>query len=655
MRAGTRTTDTPRPAPSCHADGDGPAAAPGSAVVALVGPPNSGKSTLFNAVTGGRRSVGNWPGTTVETGRAAWRLPDQEVELLDLPGAYSLDAQSPDEELTRTLLIDGPVAERPELVVVVVDAAHLARSLYLVAQLREVGQRLVVALTMGDVAGARGITVDSALLAARLGVPVVPLDPRRRAGGERLASTVADALAGPAQGPRAVGARDGSDELAVADERFAWIEEAVAGATAVAAESPTTLSDRLDRWLTARFVGPLAFLTVMWAVFELTTAAAVPLQDAIGNLFAGPLTTALQAGFRDVGLGGSWLQMFVVDGLVAGVGMLLTFVPLMVIMFALLALLEDSGYLARAAVVTDRVMRAVGLPGKAFLPLVVGFGCNVPAISATRILPSARHRVMTALLVPFTSCSARLTVYVMVAATFFPRHAGTVVFAMYLVSIVLIVVVGLGLRRTLWRAVGEEPLVLDLPPYQRPTLRLTVSVTWLRVRGFLRTAGGIIVATVTVVWLLQAVAVRGGAAFGHVPPDDSLFAALAKLVAPVFAPLGFGDWHTSSALVVGFVAKEAVITSWAQTYAAADPSAGQSPVQLQDHLHAAFAASAGGATVAAVLAFLVFLLAYTPCVATVATQLREIGARWTAFGIALQVTVAWTLGLAVFQLGRLVG
>jgi ferrous iron transport protein B len=324
-------------------------------------------------------------------------------------------------------------------------------------------------------------------------------------------------------------------------------------------------------------------------------------------------------------------------------------------MFVLLALLEDSGYMARAAVVTDRLMRAIGLPGRAFLPLIVGFGCNVPAISATRILPSARHRVMTALLVPFTSCSARLTVYVLVATTFFPHSAGTVVFAMYVISITVIVLAGLGLRATLWRTVGREPLVLDLPPYQRPTLRLTASVTWLRVYGFLRTAGGIIVLTVTAVWLLQSVPVGpGSGSFGEVAPAHSLFAALARVLAPVFAPLGFGDWHTVGALVVGFVAKEAVITSWAQTYAAADPTAGLPPHELQQHVGSAFAASSGSATVAAVWAFLLFLLAYTPCVATLAAQRREIGARWTAFGLGMQLTIAWLLGCAAFQIGRFV-
>ncbi|RBY82059.1 ferrous iron transporter B [Geodermatophilus sp. TF02-6] len=626
-------------------------------MVALVGAPNAGKSTLFNSLTGGSRTVGNWPGTTVEVGRGSWVGTDRcghpaEVDLLDLPGAYSLDPASPDEQFTADLFTGSGPAGAPDLAVVVADAAHLARSLYLVAQLRERSRRLVVALTMSDVAERRGITVDADALAAALGVPVVELDPRRRSGRERLAAVVADALRAPAPPARAR-QRDGADDdaLAVADERFDWVDGVLMTALAERPARPT-VTDRVDRWVTAPVLGPLLFLLVMWGVFEATTTVAAPLQDALGTLVSGPVTAAGRGLFDLLGLSGSWAEGLVLDGLVAGVGMLLTFVPLMAIMFALLALLEDSGYLARAALVTDRAMRAVGLPGNAFLPLVVGFGCNVPAISATRILPDARHRIMTALLVPFTSCSARLTVYVLVAATFFPSAAGTVVFGMYLTSILFVVGVGLALRRTLWRTVGQEPLVLDLPAYQRPTLRLTASLTWVRVRAFLRTAGGIIVATVSLVWLLQAVPVHGGS-FGAVPPEDSLFAAASRVVAHLFVPAGFGDWHTVGALVVGFVAKEAVLTSWAQTYAAADPTAGLAPDQLQAHVHAAFAASSGGAVTAAVLAFLVFLLAYTPCVATVAAQRREIGVRWAAFGVGLQLTVAWTVAVAVFQVGRL--
>lgn len=646
-------------APSCHGDSGGVTVA-GAPVVALIGAPNAGKSTLFNSLTGSSRSVGNWPGTTVEVGRGTWRVPRSDVTgltdltVLDLPGAYSLDAQSPDETLTRDLLLVNDIADQPDLTVVVADGAHLSRSLYLLAQLREQGRRLVLALTMLDVAARRGVAVDVTALSQSIGVPVVALDPRRRAGASELADAVHAALAAEVPPARPVPPLpEPVDPLDAADERFGWIEQVLAGEAVRTAPAPPTWSDRLDRVATTPVIGPLLFLAVMWCVFELTTTVAAPLQDALGTLFSGPVSSAGRWLFGAIGLGGSWGEQLVVNGLIAGVGMLLTFAPLMAIMFALLALLEDSGYLARAAVVTDRLMRTLGLPGRAFLPMVVGFGCNVPAISATRILPNARHRILTALLIPFTSCSARLTVYVLVAATFFPSHAGTVVFGMYVASVVVIVAVGLALKSTLWRTVGAEALVLDLPAYQRPSPRLVFGQMWMRLRSFLRTATGPIVATVIVVWFLQAVPVTGGGSFGTSVPADSAFAAVSRAIAPVFSWAGFADWHTVGALVVGFVAKEAVISSWAQTYAAADPSTGLSPGELQGHITSAFSMSSGGATAAAVFAFLFFLLAYTPCVATVAAQRREIGVRWTLFGIGLQLSVAWTLAVAVFQIGRL--
>jgi ferrous iron transport protein B len=529
-----------RPATS---PGPSPTAGPGAAVVALAGTPNVGKSSLFNTVTGARRTVGNWPGTTVEVGRGAWDLggdPARQVTLVDLPGAYSLDAMSPDEEVTRDLVLaQGEGA--PSAVVVVTSAAHLARGLYLVAQLRERTLPVVVALTMLDVAERRGLDTDAAVLADELGCPVVALDPRRRRGGGQLAAAVQAALVRgplePRHTPPTSESEPAGDELALADERFSWIARAVERAQRHAGGARRTFSDRVDRWATAPVVGPLLFLAVMWAVFQVTTVVAAPLQDALDSFFAGPVADGADRLLAWVGLGESPVRGFVVDGLIAGVGMLLTFVPLMALMFLLLAVLEDSGYMARAAVVTDRLMGRLGLPGRAFLPLVVGFGCNVPAIAATRILPQARHRLLTALLVPFTSCTARLTVYVLLATTFFPEHAGSVVFAMYLLSIVLVVLVGLLLRGVLWRALGAEPLVLDLPPYQRPTARLSLAVTWLRLKGFLRTASGIIVATVVIVWFLQSVPAPGAAGtFGAVPVEDSVYAAIARSIAPDARP-----------------------------------------------------------------------------------------------------------------------
>jgi ferrous iron transport protein B len=637
-------------APSCHEDGAPLAAPVGAPVVVLAGAPNVGKSTLFNALTGARRTVGNWPGTTVEVGRGGCAVEGRVADVVDLPGSYSLDPLSPDEALTRDVVLAEGDA-RPDVVVVVASAAHLARSLYLVAQVRETALPVVVALTMGDVAARRGIRVDAGALARAIGCPVVAIDPRRRSGVDGLLAAVGTALTAAVAHPRNCGTAPVPDELAAADERFGWIDAAVTASVSTEAMTRRTWSDRIDRFATAPVVGPLLFLGVMWLVFQATTTLAAPMQNALGALVDGPVTSAGGGLVEMVGLGDTPVRGLVVDGVIAGVGMLLTFVPLMALMFLLLALLEDSGYMARAAVVTDRMMSRLGLPGRAFLPIVVGFGCNVPAVSATRILPNARHRVLTALLVPFTSCSARLTVYVLLATTFFPAHAGTVVFAMYVVSILLVVLVGLGLRATLWRAVGADPLVIDLPPYQRPTLRLSLSVTWLRLQGFLRTASGIIVATVVIVWLLQSIPVGPGS-FGDVPVSGSLYAELSRVVSPLMAPAGFGQWEAVSALLVGFVAKEAVISSWAQTYALAEPASSHDPGALGVQLHQTFAVASGGHTGAAVAAFMVFLLAYTPCVATLAAQRRELGTRWTVFGVGLQLVVAWTLAVVVFQVGR---
>ena len=636
---------------SCHSGKTTVDVASDATVVALVGSPNMGKSTLFNAVTGLRRDVGNWPGTTVAVGRGRWLIGDEQALVLDLPGAYSLNPISPDEALTRDLLVAQEPSDRPDVVIVVVSAAQLARGLYLVAQLRETAQRVVVALTMTDVAARRGGVVDPAALVSALGVTVVPLDPRQRRGLAELAAAVEVSAEGMA--PTPLPAITSPDPLARADQRFDWINTAVESAVTHTARVRQSWSDRIDRVATSPIVGPLTFLAVMFLVFQLTTRIAAPVQAALGALFDGPVSAAASSLLGFVGLGGTWVESLIVNGLIAGVGMLLTFVPMMALMFLLLSLLEDSGYMARAAVVTDRLMRAIGLPGRAFLPLVVGFGCNVPAISATRVLPHARHRLLTTLLVPFTSCTARLTVYVLVATTFFGSSAGTVVFAMYVLSIVLVIAVGLCLRPVLLRKMGADPLVLDLPPYQFPAWRITASATWSRLRGFLRTAGGIIVVTVVAVWALSATPAPGhGGSFGAVPVQDSVYAATAGVIAPVFGPAGFGNWETTSALMVGFVAKEAVISSWAQTYAAAEPENSHSPGALGDALRVSFDESSSGHTIPAVLAFLVFLLAYTPCVATLAAQRQEVGLRWTLVGIGMQLGVAWLLAVAVFQLGR---
>lgn len=631
--------------------------------IALVGCPNVGKSAVFRMLTGIRAGVGNYPGTTVDIGRGVWKIGcDRSVNVLDLPGTYSLDPMSPDEQLVHDLL----VMDSPDLVIAVVDAVNLARSLYLVAQLREQSSRMIVALTMTDVLGRRGNPIDVGALQDSIGVPVVTVDGRSGGVPAELGEATARALAGAPTPVRQVGDQfAGVDpQLAAAAERFEWVRQVESVAMGTGASSPkTTGSDRVDQIVCNRWLGPIIFLAAMFGVFMITTKAAAPLQEWLAVLVEGPVTSGLATFFGWFGWADGVVASFVIDGVVTGVGAVLTFIPLMIIMFGLLALLEDSGYMARAAVVADRLMRAVGLPGRAFIPMIVGFGCNVPAVAATRVIPNARHRLLTVLLLPFVSCNARLTVYVLVGTVFFGANAGYVVFAMYVLSVVLVVVVGRLLRGVMFRDISPEPLLIDLPPYHLPMPRLVAAVTWQRLRAFLRTATGIIVITSAAVWVLSATPAIGidrgadgasdTAGFGQVSVADSLYGQVSQAVAPVFDPAGFGNWEATSALITGFVAKEAVIAAWAQTYATDEPADERDPGELGALLRADFEESSGGHAVAAVLAFMVFLLAYTPCLTTLAAQRREIGTRWTLFGVGVQLVVAWTLAVAVFQIGRL--
>ena len=628
-------------APSCHSTSSMRIAKEGTPVLALVGAPNSGKSTLFNALTGAKVQTGNWPGTSVEISRGLWNAQPEAFDIIDLPGAYSLDPMSPDEEFTRDMLVEAPPCERPDVVVVLVDATAPARGLNLAFQIAEHPYRVVIGVTKEDIAKQQGISIDTSALSHEVGIPVVSVNGRRRENLDALEYEVARAMHTE---PRTI--RPNAD----LDQRFVDLDAAEKAAVS-RTDTGEPLSHRVDRLVLHPVLGPILFLAVMWAVFFITTTVAGPLQDGLEAFITGPVSAAARSILPD-----NWLLTgLLVDGLIGGVGMVLTFAPLLALMFLCLAVLEDSGYMARAAVVTDRVMRAIGLPGKAFIPIVVGYGCNVPAISATRVLGDVRHRILTCLLIPFTSCSARLIVFMMLAQVFFPAHAGSAVFAMYVLSIALVVLVGLALRRTVWRAMPAEALVIDLPAYQLPTFRLTISVMWVRLKGFLHTAGGIIVATVVVIWLLMSIPVTGGHSFNEeaVPPQDSAYGAVAQAMSPVFAPAGFGSWSLTGPLVTGFVAKETLISTWAQTYAVEDVTDDapeeQAESPLASHIRADFDAASGGHGLAAVWAYMVFLLAYTPCVATVAAQRREIGWKWTLIGFALQLGSAWILAVGVFQ------
>lgn len=616
---------------SCHSTSSMRIAAEGTPVLALVGARNSGKSTLFNALTGAKVQTGNWPGTSVEASRRLWNAQPEAFDIIDLPGAYSLDPMSPDEAFTKQMLIDCPADERPDVVVVLVDATAPARGLNLALQIAAEPYRVVLGVTKEDMAEQQGISIDTDALSRATGMPVVSVNGRRRRNLDGLESAVAQAMRAE---PTIIREDSGLDQ------RFADLDAAEKAAVH-RVEVGETLTQRVDRVVLHPVVGPLLFLAVMWAVFFITTTVAGPMQDGLEDLVTGPVSDAARAGLEAIGLDHWLITGLLIDGLIGGVGMVLTFAPLLALMFLCLAVLEDSGYMARAAVVTDRVMRSIGLPGKAFIPIVVGYGCNVPAISATRVLGDVRHRILTCLLIPFTSCSARLIVFMMLAQVFFPDHAGSAVFGMYVLSIALVVAVGLALRKTVWRAMPSEALVIDLPSYQLPTFKLSLSVMWVRLKGFLHTAGGIIVATVVVIWLLMSIPVTSGHSFDEeaVPPEDSAYGAVSKAISPAFAPAGFDSWSLTGPLVTGFVAKETLISTWAQTYAVddvtdADPEE-QAESSLADHIRSDFDAASGGHGLAAVWAYMVFLLAYTPCVATVAAQRREIGWKWTLIGFVL--------------------
>jgi ferrous iron transport protein B len=737
---------------------DGDAAAEADCRIVLIGNPNTGKSSIFNALTGAQQHVGNWPGKTVEKKVGWFTHGAQRFELIDLPGAYSLSTFTLEETVTRGAL----QTLQPDLAIVVVDAANLERNLYLAVQVLETGIPCVIALNMIDAAASRGLTIDRAQLAAALQAPVVPMVARQKQGIAALieavsavstadfrldygseAEAVLETLSAAAQNlapiagqpnPRWLAIQlleadettwsevqnlSGGAELCrlaataterleahygdeidilIADRRYRWINEVATSVQQEPEATGPTLTERIDAIVTHRWLGLPIFLLAMWVVFKLTTDVAAPLVDWIAFVIEGPVTHWASALFAYAGLAGSWVAGLVVDGIIAGVGGVLVFVPVLAMLYLALALLEDSGYMARVAFVMDRLMRPFGLHGRSFLPMIVGFGCTVPAIYATRTLERRRDRVLTGLLVPFMSCSARLPVYVLFATLFFPTHAGAALFFIYLLGIVVAIGLGLFLQRTLPATEEESLFVLELPPYRLPTFQSIGLHAWRRVRAFIRKAWTVILGMSILVWALMAMQfspAQGGLVPAQV--EESLFANLSASVAPVFEPLGFGSWQATGSLLTGMIAKEVVISSLAQTYGvetdAGDPepvdlardlkeigqglglaladmvravpaifvvapgeaSAPASPTTLMSTIQQGFDASSQGHAALAGLAFMVFVLLYTPCMVAVAAMRHEFGAGWMWTSVIGQFGLAWMAAMLVFQIGLRLG
>ncbi|MEA3396615.1 MAG: ferrous iron transport protein B [Chloroflexota bacterium] len=483
----------------------------------------------------------------------------------------------------------------------------------------------------------------------------------------------------------------------IADRRYGWINGLVRETVQRTAVDRQTISDKIDQVMTNRVLGIPIFIALMWVVFKFTTDVAGPYLDWVDGVIGGPLTNWVVAILGLTGLGGSWAESLFIDGIIAGVGGVLVFVPVMMSLYFALAVLEDSGYMARAAFVMDRVMHALGLHGKSFLPMIVGFGCTVPAIYATRTLANKKDRILTALLVPFMSCGARLPVYALFASIFFPGNSGTVIFWLYMLGIITAMVLGVVLKNTVFKGKGQSPFVMELPPYRMPTLRGIWFHIWERTGAFVRKAWTLIMVTSILIWVLLAIPVGGEGSFADTDVAGSAFAAVSGGIAPILKPLGFGDWQASGALVTGFVAKEVVVGTMAQVYDVEEAEEEAEPTTffedvgeivtsfisatgdtlksiplivginlfegeeegeltaLMAAVEDGFETASGGHGALASVAFMVFVLIYTPCMVAIAAERQELGDKWTLASVFGQLALAWLMAFAIFQGGKLLG
>ena len=701
--------------------------------VALAGNPNSGKTTIFNNITGARQHVGNYAGVTVERREGFRRFQGQDLLLVDLPGTYSLTANSLDEIVARNVIID----EKPDLIVNILDASNLERNLYLALQLLELERPLVLALNMTDMAEKAGIRINSDVLRTRLGVPVVKLIGNRNQGTEELLQTVVESSQKTAYRPFSIdyGAKieaaivevtealrnltnvkfpmrwlavkllendtevqasllkiEGGSavaaivarvrkktavllgeelEIAMAEARYRVVADIVAEFVDSSGRQEQTVSDRIDRVLTHRVLGLPLFFGIMWLLFNVVfTVGEIPqgwIEDAV-KWFSDLVSANLAEGE---------LRSLLVDGIIGGVGSVLTFLPSILLLFFGIALLEDTGYMARAAFVMDRVMRAVGLHGKSFIPLLLGFGCSVPAVMGARTLENKSDRMVTILVSPLMSCSARLPVYTLLIAAFFSENvAGSVLFSIYFLGISLAILMALVFRK--WMFPGaSEPFIMEMPPYHLPTLRSIAIHMWERSILYLKKAGTLILAASILIWFITNYPANVeyskdyDAAKGQITEQYDEVAAkplLAQLdqeqageklalsyagqfghfIEPVIKPLGF-DWKMGVGLVSAVAAKEVLVSTLATIYSVGD---------VEDDSQSLQEALAADAAFSPLVAFslMVFTLIYSPCLAVLAVVRRETNSwKWPAFSFVYSTTLAWAMSFVVYQGGRLIG
>ncbi len=715
--------------------------------VGVVGNPNCGKTTLFNALTGARQHVGNWPGVTVEKKTGEYGFDHKLIELVDLPGTYSLEAADDQVSLDEKVARDYVASQQADLIINIVDASNLERNLYLTSQLIEMRVPMILVLNMMDTVKQRGIKIDVAFLEQFLGCPVIPVTASIKGGIGSLKAainsaaitkpipsvkisyisaleqaiadispllveaaqrhhcdlrwlavrlleddTLAKQFAGTALLPTVVQLQrrveaetDDEIDILAADARYGFVNELAAGAVCKLNEVSRHTTDRIDNIVLNRFLGIPVFLLVMYAMFMFTINIGSAFVDFFDQAVGALLIDGLSLALTDLNWP-QWLIVLITNGVGGGIQVVATFIPIVGFLFMFLSALEDSGYMARAAFVMDRFMRMIGLPGKSFVPMIVGFGCNVPAIMATRTLESQRDRILTNLMNPFMSCGARLPVYALFAAAFFPVGGQNLVFGLYLLGIAVAVMTGLIMRHTLFK--GESaPFIMELPAYHMPTLRGVFIRTWDRLKSFLFNAGKVIVPMVLVLNFLNALGTDGS--FGQENTNKSVLSEIGRSLTPAFKPMGIekDNWPATVGIFTGVLAKEAVVGTldalYSQMAATGSSAAEQAPFSLEQALIDAcltvpknlqdvadnlldplglnigtvndIAAAAGEQEVntgtftamqqsfdgkAGAFAYLLFILLYAPCVAATAAIYRETNLNWTVF------VMLWTTGIA---------
>jgi len=618
------------------------------AEMALVGNPNSGKTSLFNELTGDSRSVGNWAGVTVQLEKGRFYYQDQEVELIDLPGLYSLHTPSPEQRAV------GEYLEKsvPDVLINVVDSTNLERNLYLTTQLAETGLPLVVALNMEDELKKQGVRLDAGALSSLLGVPCVQISATRRTGLERLLKTALNMALHPYLGrgeqlarlyapelrqymeqSRAGGFRDktGDWERRLSAERYRVIGKILPQVTQASSYGKAGgLTERLDRLLCHRlWAFPLFILAMLLMLYISFGPLGSAMMRACADFIQGLLPAAM-AGWLSRAGAGPLVSGLIVDGVIRGVGAVLVFLPQLMLLFFFLALLEASGYMARAAFITDKALARLGLSGMSFIPMMLGFGCSVPAMVSCRLLENQGQRRLTMLMIPFMSCSARMPVYALIASVFFDQHKWLVISCLYLLGVLAAILTARFLGP---QVLGRERsfFIMEMPPYRKPAWHAVWQSVWLRSWDFISRAGSALLIASVAVWFLSNIGSGLHLAAG---PEGSVLYRLGAWIAPLFAPLGFGYWQLAVALLTGFLYKEAVVSTLSVLYSSLTAAA------LPELL------SPAGA-----LAFLVFVLLYTPCIATLTTVRRESGS-WplTLWMLVYQIAVAWLLSFFSYRI-----